>query len=53
MIREMAERLHFPSEAIESLCSCEEKMQGSADDIKRAMESIYTPGCSEYIDIIE
>ena len=53
MIREIAEKLLFPREAIEALCICEEKMQGSADDIKRAMKSLYTRGDNEYLDILE
>ena len=53
MIRKIAERLLFPKEAIEALCACEEKMQGSLQDVKRAMESLYTPESNEYLEILE
>ena len=53
MIRKIAERLLFPEEAILALCACEEKMQGSAEDIKRAIDGLYTQNDNGYLDILE
>lgn len=53
MIENIARRLKFPQEAIETLLECEEKMQGSAVDLERAKASLYAGNSMEYLEILE
>ena len=53
MIKEIAEKLLFPKEAVAELCLCEEKMSGCAKDIEDAISSIYEAGSMEYLDILQ
>ena len=53
MIEQIARKLDFPDEAIESLAECEKKIEEkSAQKLSLAEKSIFTPNDNAYLDIL-
>jgi hypothetical protein len=53
MIKDIAKRLDFPGDAIESLSLCEESLHEYEAELIAAEESLFTPKCDKYLEILE